>query len=411
MKYDNMMYQEMLRYIPEGAQTKSKMACRFPENYPKLISHGKGSHIWDYDGNEYIDWVMGLGPVILGYSDDDVNRAVVQQIDKGNVFPLPSYKEASLAQMLSLHIPCAEMARFGRNGADATMGAVRLARSITGREAVYYCGYHGGADWFAHNIIPKAGTVPQPTYEFEYGGTPWFIEDVPPAAVIMEIPPREIDTEYIQFLIKLSHEWGALFILDEIVTGFRYAMGGAQELYNLDVDLACFSKGMANGFPISAIVGKKEYMEHFSDIFFSTTFGGELTGIAAAIATIDKLYLTNGVDHIWKIGDALRTGIQEIFDKCPINVELKGNPPRSLIVFKNDDGSEDIITKTVFLQKVIKYGVFMGVPIFPCCSHTMEDVERTLFAISGAMKYIMKNKHREDKGLVGKPIQMTGLRK
>jgi glutamate-1-semialdehyde 2,1-aminomutase len=408
LKNSDNRYEKALKFIPEGAQTKSKMACRFPSNYPKFISHGKGSHIWDIDGNEYIDWVMGLGPVILGYADDCVNGAVVQQLDKGNVFPLPSPLEADLAELLSIHVPCAEMSRFGRNGADATMGAVRLARAITGREEVYYCGYHGGADWYAHNIAPNNGTIKQPTYVFEYGGTPWFTDEDPPACIIMEVPPDEPPEGYMQMLIDLAHEHGALFILDEIVTGFRYAMGGAQELFNLDVDLACFSKGMANGFPISAICGKREYMERFNEIFFSTTFGGELTGIAAAKATIEKLYLTNGVDHIWKIGDSLRTGIRDIMEKYPCNAELKGNPARSLIVFKTDDGAEDVITKTVFLQEVIKHGVFMGVPIFPCVSHTETDVYKTLFAINEAFKYIVQNRNLNSRGLIGEPISLIG---
>ena len=416
LKISNYYYERALKYIPEGAQTKSKMACRFPDNYPKFISRGKGSHIWDVDGNEYIDWVMGLGPIILGYADDDVNNAVWAQGMDGNVFPLPSPLEAELALLLSLHIPCAEMSRFGRNGADATMGAVRLARAITEKDWVLYCGYHGGADWYASEIIPNKGTDQGKIYRFDYNNIESFEAiiqafDKKVGAVIMEVPPDESNEGYFQKVIKLAHDNGALFILDEIVTGFRYSMGGAQELLGLDVDLACFSKGMANGFPISAVCGKREYMEHFEDIFFSTTFGGELTGIVAAKATINKLYLNNGVDHIWKIGDLLRTGIRDIMDKYPCNAELKGNPARSLIVFKTDDGAEDVITKTVFLQEVIKHGVFMGVPIFPCVSHSEADVNQTLFAINQAFKYIVQHRNNSDKGLVGRPIQMTGLRK
>ena len=413
-KNSDYYYKRALSYIPEGAQTKSKMACRFPDNYPKFISRGKGSKIWDVDGNEYIDWVMGLGPIILGYADDDVNNAVWAQGMDGNVFPLPSPLESELALMLSLHIPCAEMSRFARNGTDATMGAVRLARAITGKNRVAYCGYHGGADWYANNIVPSAGTVKQPTMEFGYNDMDWVLDKLPQlnlACVIMEIRPEEPDKAWIQALIDACHRDGILFILDEVVTGFRYSMGGAQELLGLDVDLACFSKGMGNGFPISAVCGKRKYMEHFENVFFSTTFGGELTGIVAAKATINKLYLNNGVDHIWKIGDQLRTGIRDIMEKYPCNVELKGNPARSLIVFKTDDGAEDVITKTVFLQEVIEHGVFMGVPIFPCVAHSEADVEQTLFAINEAFKYIVRHKNDSDKGLKGNPIQMTGLRK
>lgn len=416
MKNSFYYLKKALTFIPEGSQTKSKMACRFPDNYPKFISHGSGSHIWDVDGNEYVDWVMGLGPVLLGYADPMVNSAVREQMKYGNIFPLPSPKETELAELLSIHVPCAEMSRFARNGTDATMGAVRLARAITGNKIVLYCGYHGGADWYAHEIVPNAGTVTQPVFRFEYNNIESLEREFSKqrgcvACVIMEVPPDYPKENYFQDVIKLTHDNGGLFILDEVVTGFRYSMGGAQQLLGLDVDLACLSKGMANGFPISAVVGKRAFMQHFDEIFFSTTFGGELTGIAAAIGTINELHLSHGVEHIWKIGDDLRTGILNLIDALEISAELKGNPARSILVFKDCDGTEDVITKTVFLQEVIKHGVFMGVPIFPCVSHSDEDVEQTLFAIGQALKYIQKHAKDSDKGLVGNPLQMTGLRK
>ena len=199
VKNSDMYYKKALHFIPEQSQTKSKMACRFPDNYPKFIARGKGSHIWDVDGNEYVDWVMGLGPVILGYADGDVMRDVLGQMTLGNVFPIPSPAEAELAELLSLHIPCAEMARFGRNGADSTMAAVRLARAITGEPSVLYCGYHGGADWYANEITPNNGTIAQPVWRFNFNSLEHLsdlLRERQVACVIMEGPPEEADEGY-----------------------------------------------------------------------------------------------------------------------------------------------------------------------------------------------------------------------
>jgi glutamate-1-semialdehyde aminotransferase len=418
MRLKNSYYhlERALKVVPEGSQTKSKMANRFPENFPKFISHGKGSHVWDVDGNEYIDWVMGLGPIILGHANDDVVNDVYTQANLGNVFALPSIKEYELAELLKRHIPCAEMSRFARNGGDATMGAVRLARAITDKKWVLYYGYHGGNDWFAQNITPNAGTTNSLTNKFEYNNIDslktriTLCEDEKlvnkgVAAVIMEVPPDEPEEGYLQSVIDLAHEHGALFILDEVVTGLRYGIGGAQEKYGIVPDIACFSKGLGNGFPISAICGKAEYMERFNDIFFSTTFGGELTGIQAALTTVELCYQNNVADHIDRIGSELREGIMWAIKELEIDAELKGNSARSILEFKNDPY---MVTKTVFLQEVIKEGVLMGVPIFPCLAHTKEDVRQTIRAIERAFSYIRKHKNDPDKGLVGKPISLIG---
>lgn len=404
----NALLNRALRYIPEGSQTKSKMACRFPEQFPKFIEQGLGSHVWDIDSNEYIDWIMGLGPVTIGYEK-------IKPSHHG-VFSLPSPKEAELAELLCDIIPCAEMARFGKNGGDATMAAVRLARAVTGKRAILYCGYHGAADWFASQIIPSAGTTPQLVYPFEYNNiesiTDFFDkakerfgEDNPVAAIIMEVPPEEPEPDFLQRVINIAHNHGALFILDEIVTGFRYALGGAQELYGITPDLACFGKGMANGFPISCVVGKKEIMQDFDKIFWSTTFGGDIGAIEASILTINTFLEKDVIGHIWKMGSILRTHIAL---GLPKYATLRGNPARSLIEFKDDP---DFVLKSLFLQEVAKRGVLMGVPIFPCFSHDLKDVEQTRFAIEKAFEVVEKNKKDPRKALVGEPLKMTGIRK
>jgi glutamate-1-semialdehyde aminotransferase len=391
-----------LRYIPEATQTKSKGYNRFPELYPKFIDRGLGSKVWDADDNEYIDWIMGLGPITLGYD--------LIHPQQSGVFSLPSPREAELAELLCDIIPCAEMVRFGKNGGDATMAAVRLARAVTGRELVAYCGYHGCMDWYAHEIIPNAGTVCQPLHKFQYNNFNSLdqlrLDNF--ACAIMEIPPEEPMPGFLEWVIDLCHASGALFILDEIVTGFRYSLGGAQELYGITPDLACFGKGMANGFPISAIVGKRKYMEHFSDIFFSTTFGGDIGAISASTITINRIISDDVIKHIWTIGRKLRSGIQDIISKYNIGARLRGNPARSLIEFDDDP---DFVKKSLFLQEVANMGVLMGVPIFPCASHTMQDVNKTIEAIDLAFYMIAQHKDNPREALIGKPLVMTGIRK
>jgi glutamate-1-semialdehyde 2,1-aminomutase/spore coat polysaccharide biosynthesis protein SpsF len=268
-------------------------------------------------------------------------------------------------------------------------------------------------DWYAHEIIPNDGTIPQPVSKWEYNNIESLKAkfDYAPnniAAVIMEIPPEEPMPGFLQAVIDLTHEHGALFILDEIVTGFRYSLGGAQELYGITPDLACFGKGMANGFPISAIVGKREYMEHFSDIFFSTTFGGDVGAIEASILTINRIIEDDVIRHIWTIGRKLRSGIQDIISKYDIGARLRGNPARSLIEFDDDP---DFVKKSLFLQEVANMGVLMGVPIFFCASHTMQDVNKTIEAIDMAFSVIAQHKDNPREALVGKPLVMTGIRK
>lgn len=389
-----------LHYIPEGSQTKSKMACRFPEQFPKFIERGSGSHVWDVDGNEYVDWICGLGPITIGHGKIIPSHH--------GVFSLPSPKEADLAELLCDIIPCAEMVRFGKNGGDATMAAVRLARAVTGRKDIIYSGYHGGHDWYANEIIPNAGTIPQPIHKFLYNdihSLSNIFADHDVAAVIMEIPPEEPEPGFLQSVIDLCHKNGALFILDEIVTGFRYSLGGAQEYYGIMPDLACFGKGMANGFPISCVVGKKEYMQDFDKIFWSTTFGGDIGAIEASILTINKYLDEDVIDHIWYVGKMLRAAIEQVL---PGNAILRGNPPRSLIEFKDDP---DFVLKSLFLQEVAKAGVLMGVPIFPCFSHSREDVIKTFEAIGNAVRVVTDNLANPRKVLIGEPLRMVGIRK
>ncbi|HVN25594.1 MAG TPA: aminotransferase class III-fold pyridoxal phosphate-dependent enzyme [Syntrophorhabdales bacterium] len=392
--------------IPRGTQTLSKGPDQFVDGVtPKYLDHGQGCHVWDVDGNEYIDYPMALGPILLGYNYPPVVEAVTREIRKGTTFTLMSPLEVRLAELLVEVIPCAEMVRFGKNGADATMAAIRIARAYTGRDHVAFCGYHGCHDWYAittslNRGIPRfnAGLV----HPFEYN-RPETLEALLSlypdkiGAVIMEVPAEEPRDNFLERVIEIAHKHGALFILDETCTGFRWSLGGAQEYYGVVPDLGCFGKGMANGFSISAIVGKKEFMKELDEIFFSMTFSGETIGLAASIATVSEIRKKGVVDCIWKQGRKLRDGLYKIKEELKVNVEIIGHPPRSGFLFRDASGNESLEIKSLFLQETHKRGILFGGPVYLSFSHTDDDIERTLDASFEAMRVV---KDAADEGSV-----------
>jgi glutamate-1-semialdehyde 2,1-aminomutase/spore coat polysaccharide biosynthesis protein SpsF len=385
--------------IPRGTQTLSKGPDQFVDGVaPKYLERGLGCHVWDVDGNEYIDYPMALGPIILGYNYPSIVETVYRQIRKGTTFTLMNPLEVELAELLVEIIPCAEMVRFGKNGADATMAAVRIARAYTGREHIAFCGYHGCHDWYAVTTSLNKG-IPECNakliHAFEYN-RPETLENIfaeypdQIATVIIEQPGIEPVDNFLQRIIDIAHKHGSLFILDEICTGFRYALGGAQEYYGIIPDLACFGKGMANGLSISAVVGKKEFMKELNDIFFSMTFAGETTSMAAAVATIKEIKEKRVIEYIWRQGEKLRKGLQKIAEETEVKMEVPGNPPRSGLVFKDFNDNESLDMKSLFLQETVKRGILFGGPIYPSFSHTDEDINKTLDASYEALKILKK---------------------
>ncbi len=263
--------------------------------------------MWDVDGSEYIDYSMALGPVILGHAFSEVNEVIAGRLKDGIIYTLPHPLEIELAELLVEVIPCAEMVRFGKNGSDATSGAVRAARAYTGRDKIACYGYHGWQNWYIGTTTRSKGvpkSVQRITIAFEYNNLESlkkiFDENKDKiAAVIMEpVGIIEPKGRFLEEVKELTHKNGALLIFDEIITGFRLSLGGAQEYVDVIPDLACFGKAMANGMPISVVVGKKEIMEIFDEIFFSFTFGGEVLSITAAITTIRELSPKDVIAHL-----------------------------------------------------------------------------------------------------------------
>lgn len=363
------MLERALRTIPLGTQTFSKSKTQYPAGVSPFFAHrAKGSRLWDVDGNEYIDLVNSLAAITLGYGDPDVDAAVRAQLEDGVIFSLPHPVEIDVAERIVDVVPCAEKVRFGKNGSDATAGAVRLARAFTGRDRVAACGYHGWQDWYIGATARDLG-VPSATSDlthfFTYGDPDSLANLLRShrdefACVIMEpmnltFPPDG----YLDAVRALTHQAGALLVFDETVTGFRLALGGAQELLGVTPDLATFGKGLANGYPLSAVAGRADVMALMEEVFFSFTFGGEALSLAAASATIDKLRREPVLDGIARIGGRLMRGVQGLIDKHGLaeHLSTSGHPAWHFIVFADSERCPVWDLKTLFLQEVFARGV------------------------------------------------------
>ena len=362
-----------LKTIPLGSQTFSKSFVQYPRGIsPHFVERGKGCYIWDIDNNKYIDFVNGLASVILGYCDDEVDNLVKVQLDKGVTFSLPHKLETIVAEKLVETIPCAEMVRFGKNGSDVTSAAIRLARFYTKREHIAVCGYHGWQDWYIGTTSMSAGvpkSVQNLSHVFKYNDINSLISIFDShknqiAAVIME--PMNFQWPEDNFLKKvydISSKNGALLIFDEMVTGFRFSKGGAQELFNITPDISTFGKGMANGFPLSAIVGRKEVMQHMSKVFFSGTFGGETLSLAAANAVIDRVNNTNIINSLFNNGEILFNKVKLLISKHNVGhiFDVSGHPAWIFLHIKDTKFASMWEIKTLLMQEMFLRGIlFIG---------------------------------------------------
>ena len=387
-------------HIPCQTQTLSKGWTQFVQGVcPVFLQRGNGSHVWDVDNNEYIDYITGLGPIILGYNDEDVNKAITEQLKSGITFSLPHPLEVELAEDLRKLIPCAEMVRYGKNGSDATTAAIRIARAHTGREKIACCGYHGWQDWYITTTTRKRG-VPKVmdslicTFDYNKIETlnKLFAENLGQiAAVIMEpIGVEDPQPGFLEQVREIAHKNGALLIFDEVVTGFRVAMGGAQSYYKVVPDLAAFGKALSNGMPLSFVAGKKEIMRASEDTFISMTSGGETLSLAAARATLKKMQDKNVITHLWTTGQRLKDGIIAGIKANDLPVEVKGLPVHFVLAFKDASGQESLEFKSLFIQEMCKRGILTGGYFNQCAAHSAEDTEKTLAAARETFA-IMKN--------------------
>ena len=395
------LLQREIKVSPLAAQTFSKSYRYFCRGAaPSYMDHGEGCYIYDVDGNKFIDYMCALGPITVGYNIPSVNEAVIKQVNKFASGSLQSELEVELAEKLCEIVPCAEMVRFVKNGGDATTSAVRLARAYTGRDIVLMSGYHGMHDWSIGASDNRKGVpaaVCELTKTFAYND----LEDLENklkensvAAVILEpIQSSGPKDGYLESVKELAHKYGALLIFDEVVSGFRYALGGASEMFGVTPDLAAFGKGMANGYPISAVAGRKELLEQIEKgVFVSTTFGGESISMAASLATIKILEQPGFYDHITNIGSIQQKGIIELIDKYDLNdvLAVSGLPAHCGVSFEGHGSLSYLDIQSVYSQAMIENGILVFAIYNLSGSHTEKEANAYLDATDKAFKLIRK---------------------
>lgn len=397
-----------LKVIPLGSQTFSKSITQYPLGVsPLYIDKGIGSKVFDVDGNEYTDFVNGLASITLGYCDKDIDQAVIQQLKNGVTFSLPHKLEAEVAEKIISLVPSAEKVRFGKNGSDATSGAIRIARAFTGRDEVAVCGYHGWQDWYIGSTTRNLGVpvaTQKLTHKFNYNDLDSLknlFEDNKGkiAAVIME--PMNVEFPKDDFLSRvkeITHENGAVLVFDETITGFRFSKGGAQEYFKVTPDLSTFGKGLANGYPLSAVVGRNDIMQKMEDVFFSGTFGGETLSLAAANAVLDKITQVDVLTDIENKGIWLLDKLNKLISENGYEsyFSTAGHPSWSFLMIAAGENTSDYEMKTLFLQEMFKRGILTLGSHNLSYAHDSSDLEKLLSTYEEVLPLIV-NADRENK--------------
>ena len=382
LKNSKILYKKSIKLIA-APSTFSKGVDNFAFGIsPYAIKKGKGAYSWDVDGNKYLDTIMALGAVILGHANKEINNSIKKQLQKGISFSLTNRLEIDVAEMLCERIPCAEMVRFGKNGNDATTAAVRLARHYTNKDHVLFCGYHGWQDWYICKTSMNSG-IPKDIKKYSHRFIYNDIENLEKlliefegktSCIIMEPVSRskpicnkicnnckskEECQGYLKGVRRLANKYNVLLIFDEVATGFRFDRGGYQALSGVIPDLACFSKAMGNGMPISALVGKKEIMKKSNEIFYSLTYGGETLSLAATKTTLEILDKTKAYKKINTQGKKLINGIKKSIKAFNLHevIKIDGFPCRNVLTTLNHPNGEASDIKTFLIQELNSLGV------------------------------------------------------
>lgn len=391
--------------IPGGCHTYAKGDDQYPLRSPGFISHGLAGHVWDIDGNEYIEFGQGNRAVGLGHAFPRVVEAVTKELAKGSNFTRPSTIELQAAEELLELIPGADMVKFCKDGSDATTAAIKLARAATGRTKIAYCEdqpFFATNDWFI-GTTPLDSGIPDAIKEFskpfrynDLGSLEQLFREHPNeiASVILE-PAKYADPApgYFQGVQKLCRQCGALFILDEMITGFRWHNGGGQAYYGIEPDLSCWGKALANGFSVSALVGKREWMElgglhHSKERVFllSTTHGGETHALAAAMATMQTYKSEPVIETLYRLGNRLLVEGQQIISAHGLSefIQIEGKP--CCLVFTTLDATKQRsqAMRSLLLQETIRRGILMT-SLIVSYTHTDEDIDKTLAAIDQSL--------------------------
>lgn len=400
------LYRRALERIPGGTQLVSRRPNRVAYGVsPVYATRASGARFWDVDGFEYIDWISGIGAILLGYADPVVDEAVRGQIALGTMFSVNHELEIELADELANSIPCAEMTRYAKCGGEACAMAVRIARGVTGRDLVLFCGYHGWHDWYlAANLAEEASLnghlfpgiepigVPRAlagtALPFAFGDLPALGEVLDRyrgkvAAVIMEPLRSEIPpVGYLQGVADLAREHGAVFIFDEVSAGLRYSIGGAQKYLGVTPDMAVFAKSLSNGYPMAAVVGKRAVMEPAGRMFISSTYWSDTIGLRAALTTLREVRRRNVPEQLWKFGAELKRRLNAAADRAGLAVKCGGIDVHPALQFAVDDPALKSQVTTLYIQEMAKRGCHGYASFYLNAAQGSAELEQTVKAAS-----------------------------
>ncbi|HUL79023.1 MAG TPA: aminotransferase class III-fold pyridoxal phosphate-dependent enzyme [Vicinamibacteria bacterium] len=410
------LYSRALGLIPAATQTLAKGPGQFVRGVaPKYLARGRGARVWDVDGNEYLDFSMAVGPLSLGYCYPAVDEAIRAQLQDGITFSLMHPLEVEVAELVEDVVPGAESVRYSKTGADVTSAAVRLARAFTAREKILCCGYHGWHDWFIATTDRSAGipaAARELTFTIPYNDLEAALASIDreTACVILEPVTFEAPKPgYLEGLRGACDAAGALLVFDEMWTGFRLALGGAQERFGVRADLACFSKAIANGMPLGALTGRRDVMALFEkDVFFFTTFGGEALSLAAAKATIGEIRAKDVPAHLARLGRRLKDGYNALSRDLGLEraTACVGFDCRTMVTFDAAVG-DPLVLKSLVQQELLRRRILWQGFNNLSFSHTEADVDEALAAYSEVLTVLRGaiEQGDVDRRLLGSPVE------
>ncbi|HCC60266.1 MAG: aminotransferase class III [Candidatus Staskawiczbacteria bacterium RIFOXYC1_FULL_37_43] len=428
------LWKKAKKIIPGGTQLLSKRSELYlPEQWPSYFKKAKGCEVWDLDGNKYIDmYSMGIGSCILGYADPDVNKAVKKVIDEGSMCTLNSPEEVELAELLLKIHPWAKEVRYARTGGEAMAQAVRIARAKSQKDKVALCGYHGWHDWYLSSNLADdknldghliKGLEPRgvprglkgtaiPFYYNKIQELERIVKDNKDIGVIVLEPLRhqEPKDNFLQKVRKIADDINAVLIFDEVSSGFRFNIGGVHLKYKVYPDIAVFAKGMSNGFPMAAIIGKKNVMESAQDTFISSTYWTERTGPMAALATIKKMIKNKIPGKLESTGKYLIKNLKQIAERNSIKMEIIGKP--ALMHFSFQYGAKNRAIETLFTQEMLMRGVIASSGIYVSYAFKREHINKYLKAVDEVFSILRKAiEENKIKKLLRGPVAQSGFQR
>ena len=427
------LYKKAKDLIPGGTQLLSKRPEMYlPDQWPSYYQKAKGVDIWDMDGNKYTDMsIMGIGACILGYADDDVNKAVKDAVDAGSMATLNCPEEVELAELLIKLNPWADMVRYAKTGGEAMAVAVRIARACSGRDKVAFCGYHGWHDWYlSANLADDSNLDGQLLPGLEPAGVPRGLkgtsipfsynqidelEDIieknnDVGVIIVEtIRHHEPIDNFLGKARQIADEIDAVLIFDEITSGWRLSVGGAHALYDVYPDIAVYGKAMSNGYPMAAIVGKRDVMDAAQSTFISSTYWTDRIGPAASIAAINKMQENDIPSHICNIGDMIRAEWKKLAQEHNLNIHLEGISPLPTFIFEYEESQA---LHTLFTQEMLDRGYLASKSVYVSYAHNEDNVGRFMESVDevfGIVRNTIDQNNVED--LLKGPIAHTGFKR